>query len=69
VPGPGQALVEVTWLSIDPTIRGWMAYDTYLPAIEMGAPIRSVGLGEVVESNNDAFPVGVTVSGMTGWQQ
>lgn len=68
-PGPAQILVEVTWLSIDPTIRGWMAYDTYLPKIEIGAPIRSTGLGRVVASNNDDLPVGSTVMGMTGWQQ
>ncbi len=68
-PGPGEILVEVGWLSIDPTIRGWMAYDTYLPAIEIGAPIRSGGLGKVVESNAEAIPVGATVFGMTGWQQ
>ncbi len=71
VPSPesGEFLVEVTWLSIDPTIRGWMAYDTYLPAIEIGAPIRSAGLGTILESNNDAYPVGATVFGLTGWQQ
>jgi NADPH-dependent curcumin reductase CurA len=68
-PGPGQVLVEVGWLSIDPTIRGWMAQDTYLPAIGIGEPIRSGGLGTVVESNADALPVGSTVFGMTGWQQ
>ncbi len=68
-PGPGEALVEVGWLSIDPTIRGWMAQDTYLPAIEIGAPIRSGGLGTVIRSNADALPVGATVFGMTGWQQ
>ncbi len=68
-PGPGEVLVKVGWLSIDPTIRGWMAMDTYLPAIEIGAPIRSGGLGEVIESNNDAYPVGTTLFGMTGWQQ
>ena len=45
------------------------SYDTYLPAIEIGAPIRSGGLGTVIESNNDAYPVGTTVFGMTGWQQ
>lgn len=32
-PGPGEVLAKVGWLSIDPTIRGWMAMDTYLPAI------------------------------------
>lgn len=68
-PGPGQALVEVTWLSIDPTMRGWMAEDGYLPAIRIGDPIRSGGLGTVIESNNDAFPLGSTVFTMTGWQQ
>lgn len=68
-PGPNQVLVEVTWLSIDPTIRGWMAYDTYLPAIEIGAPIRSGGLGTVIESNNAAIPEGATVFGMTNWQR
>jgi NADPH-dependent curcumin reductase CurA len=68
-PAAGEALVEVEWLSIDPTIRGWMAVDTYLPAIEMGAPIRSAGLGTVIESNTDDLPVGATVFGLTGWQQ
>jgi NADPH-dependent curcumin reductase CurA len=67
--GPGEALVEVGWLSIDPTIRGWMSHDTYLPAIAIGEPIRSGGLGTVVESNNEALPVGATVFGLTGWQQ
>ena len=68
-PAPGEALVEVGWLSIDPTIRGWMAQDTYLPAIEIGAPVRSGGLGTVVRSSAESLPVGATVFGMTGWQQ
>ena len=68
-PGPGEVLAEVGWLSIDPTIRGWMAMDTYLPAIEIGAEIRSGGLATVIESNNDDLPVGATLFGMTGWQQ
>jgi NADPH-dependent curcumin reductase CurA len=68
-PGPGQVLVEVGWLSIDPTIRGWMQQDTYLPAIAIGEPIRSGGIGTVIESNADTLPVGSTVFGMTGWQQ
>jgi len=68
-PGPGEVLAEVGWLSIDPTIRGWMAMDTYLPAIEIGEVIRSGGLATVIESNNDDLPVGATLFGMTGWQQ
>jgi NADPH-dependent curcumin reductase CurA len=67
--GPGQALVRVTHLSIDPTIRGWMRdRDTYLPAIAIGEVIRSAGLGEVAESNADGLKPGDVVFGMLGWQ-
>jgi NADPH-dependent curcumin reductase CurA len=47
----------------------WMAMDTYLPAIEIGAPIRSAGLGTVIESNNDDIPVGTMLFGTPGWQE
>ena len=30
--------------------------------------MRALGLGEVVESNNENFPVGALVNGLTGWQ-
>jgi NADPH-dependent curcumin reductase CurA len=68
-PGPGEAVIRVDWLSIDPTIRGWMAGDTYLPAIEIGAPIRSGGLGDVIASERDDLPLGTTVFGMLDWQE
>ena len=68
-PGDGEVLVRVRWLSIDPAIRGWMSHDTYLPAIAIGEPIRSAGLGEVVASNNDEMPIASMVFGMTGWQE
>jgi hypothetical protein len=68
-PGPGEAVVKVSHLSIDPTIRTWMDdAPGYLPPIEIGAVIRSGGLGTVVASQNDHFPVGATVFGMLGWQ-
>ncbi len=66
---PGQALVAVRYLSIDPTIRTWMnEAEGYLPAIQIGDVVRSGGLGEVVASRADGFAVGTLVSGMTGWQ-
>jgi len=69
VPGPGEALVRVRYLSIDPTIRGWMNdVDSYLPPIGIGEVIRSAGLGEVVASNSDTLAVGDTVFGLLGWQ-
>jgi len=67
--GPGEALVKTLYLSIDPTIRGWMERDTYLPAIELGAPIRSAGAGVVVQSNNPRLPVGDRVFTLVGWQE
>ena len=63
-PGPGEAVVQVTHLSIDPTIRTWMDdAPGYLPPIEIDAVIRSGGLGTVVASQNDHFPVGATIFG------
>ena len=69
-PGPGEYLVEVSHLSIDPTIRTWMDdAPGYLPAIEIDQVIRSGGIGTVVESNDEAHPVGTKVFGMVGWQR
>ncbi len=68
-PGPGDVLIKVEWLSIDPTIRGWMSRDTYLPAIAIGAEIRSGGLGTVIESKYEGIAVGSAVFGDVGWQQ
>jgi NADPH-dependent curcumin reductase CurA len=68
-PRTGEVLVEVQWLSIDPTIRMWMAMDTYLPAIEIGAPIRSAGIGKVIDSHDTDIPIGSLLFGTPGWQQ
>ncbi len=69
-PGEGQAVVRVSHLSIDPTIRTWMDdAPGYLPPIGIGEVVRSGGLGEVVASRSDALQVGDTVVGMLGWQE
>ena len=68
--GPGEALVKVGLLSIDPTIRTWMNdAPGYLPPIGIGDVIRSGGAGVVVESNHDRYDVGDVVLGVTGWQE
>jgi len=68
--GPGQALVKVGMLSIDPTIRTWMNdAPGYLPPIGIGDVIRSSGAGVVVESNSPLYKVGDVVYGMTNWQE
>jgi NADPH-dependent curcumin reductase CurA len=66
----GQARVRVLYLSLDPTIRGWLnEEDTYLPAIRIGDVVRSGGVGEIVESRSARYKTGERVFGMTGWQE
>jgi NADPH-dependent curcumin reductase CurA len=65
----GELLVKNLCLSIDPTIRGWIERDTYLPAVKVGEVVRSGGIGEVVESKNAAFKPGDRVFGLLGWQE
>jgi NADPH-dependent curcumin reductase CurA len=68
-PGPGEALVGVRYLSMDPTIRTWMDdAPGYLPPIELGETVRGAGVGEVLQSNCDRYAVGDLVVGLTGWQ-
>jgi len=64
----GQILVRVIYLSLDPTQRVWAQADSYLPKVEIGAVMRSFGLGVVEASNNDRYAEGDIVQGMTGWQ-
>src|SRR5256885_1263795 len=64
----GQALARVKYLSIDPTMRVWMAHDTYLPVVAIGEVMRAAGLAEVVESRNKEFKKGDKVVGLTGLQ-
>jgi NADPH-dependent curcumin reductase CurA len=64
----GQVLVKTLYLSVDPTQRGWMAGDTYLPAIVIGDVVRSIGVGQVVESKHPQLKPGQLVQGGLGWQ-
>ncbi len=67
----GQILIKQTYMSLDPAMRGWMSDDqeSYIPPVGLGEVMRSSGVGEVVESHNDHFPVGTKVSGMFGWTE
>ncbi len=68
VTADGQVLVRTLTLSCDPTQRGWMARDTYLPAVAIGEVMRSFGVGRVVESRHPGFAEGDLVQGLLGWQ-
>lgn len=64
----GQALARVKYLSIDPTMRVWMATDSYLPAVGIGEVMRALGFAEIVESRHPEYKKGDRVTGLTGLQ-
>jgi NADPH-dependent curcumin reductase CurA len=64
----GQVLVRNLYLSCDPTQRGWIGRDTYMPAVKLGEVMRSIAAGEIVESQDARYEVGRLVQGMLGWQ-
>src|SRR5271166_930731 len=66
--GENEVLVRTLMLSCDPTQRGWIAGDTYLPAVKIGEVVRSLGAGRIEASNNPDFKVGDIVTGFVGWQ-
>ena len=69
-PGDGQFVVEVTHISLDPAMRGWMnAGRSYVPPIAIGEVIRALALGRVIASRNDRFAVGDIVRGIFGVQE
>jgi len=71
VPAHGQAVVRVLYVAIDPAIRSWIDErgSGYLPAVELGEPVRSAGVGEVIASHAPSLPVGSLVTALTGWQE
>jgi NADPH-dependent curcumin reductase len=67
-PAGGEVLIRNLFLSCDPTQRGWLARDTYLPAVAIGEVVRSIAAGEVIESKHPDFEGGQLVQGLFGWQ-
>lgn len=69
-PGEGQMLVKVSYVSLDPAMRGWMNdAKSYIAPVQLGEVMRAGGVGEVIASNVDAFKVGDHVYGHPGVQQ
>jgi NADPH-dependent curcumin reductase CurA len=68
-PGEGEVVVRVEMFSCDPTQRGWIGGDTYLPAVEIGAPVRSIGAGRIESSRHPDYAEGELVTGILSWQE
>ncbi len=68
--GPGQALIQTCYLSVDPTTRVWLSDGPgYMPPIPVGEVVRSLGIGQVIASRKDDLPEGALAFGFTGWQE
>src|SRR5918993_3845341 len=68
-PGPGEALLETVYLSIDPAMRSWMREGTgYQQGIPLGEVMRGGGIAGVLESRSAGFARGDLVQARVGWQ-
>jgi NADPH-dependent curcumin reductase CurA len=69
-PGPGELLIEVDYLSLDPAMRGWMRDQrSYVPPVAIGEVMRAGGAGRVIASNHPDHAVGDVVTGTFGVQE
>jgi NADPH-dependent curcumin reductase len=67
--GPGEVVLRVLYLSLDPAMRGWMNESkSYIPPVGLGEVMRAIGIGQVVASNDPSLTTGDFARGLTGVQ-
>ena len=70
IPGDGELVIEVRYISVDPAMRGWMTdRRSYIPPVALGEVMRAPAVGRVVASSNPAHPEGSWVTGLLGVQE
>ncbi len=66
----GEIILKTTYVSVDPYLRGRMRdAKSYIEPFQLGEPISSGIIAEVVESNHDNFKKGDFVSGLLAWKE
>jgi NADPH-dependent curcumin reductase CurA len=67
---PGEFLVRVEHISVDPAMRAWMnAGRSYIPPVEIGEVMRAGGIGRVIDSHHPDYRVGEHLYGTFGVQR
>ena len=67
-PAPGELLVRTRFLSVDPYMRGRMRdAESYAEPWDVGDALRGGVVGEVVETESDAYDAGDLVTGEGRW--
>jgi NADPH-dependent curcumin reductase CurA len=70
LPGQGEVVVKILYISLDPAMRGWMNEGrSYIPPVATGAVMRALAVGRVINSENLKYAVGDYVSGSLGVQE
>lgn len=65
----GELLLETTYVSVDPYLRGRMSdAKSYIPPFALNKPIQSGVIAKVIASKNDQFKPGDFVLGMLDWK-
>jgi NADPH-dependent curcumin reductase len=69
-PGAGEVLIEVSHISVDPAMRGWMTERrSYIPPVALGEVMRAPAVGRVLTSEHPQYPEGCWVTGLLGVQE
>src|SRR5687768_6778325 len=67
-PGEGELLVRNLYFSIEPAMRARLdCKQTYMPPIELGAPLQSPTVGRVIRSNHPDYAEGEILYGFNNW--
>ncbi|MFK3740810.1 NADP-dependent oxidoreductase [Massilia sp. TN1-12] len=70
VPGDGQVLLQVLYLSLDPYMRGRMDdAKSYARPVDIGAVMEGGTVARVVASRHDGYAPGDIVLSHSGWQR
>ncbi len=69
-PGAGAFVVAISYVSLDPAMRGWMnAGASYIDPVEVGDVMRAGAVGRIVASEHPGFAVGEHVYSAFGVQE
>ena len=72
IPDPmtGNVLLKTIYVSVDPYLRGRMNDSkSYVPSFEIGKPIQSGIIAQVIDSKHEEFKKGNFVSGILEWKE
>jgi len=69
-PGPGELLIRVLYLSLEPAMRGWISdAPNYREPLPLDETMFGFTVGQVSASNHPDYAAGDLVAGRQGWRE